>query len=1519
MQPDKLGYSDLFDFSGRNPINGAIKSIEALEAAYSKFASNLVGEATRIGQQQQLVEASLRSLKTAMDGVNIASAAGRQNGTKAAQDVNIQIAAYNQLKATQKGVEAANKAVEGSLAALRQQLKADRQELINLNAAADPARMAQLGVSILDTKTKAEQLERAVRGVNSTFSAAKGSYNAILTQNRALSLELKNLGGVFEANGQRTAESVAREAELKDKLAANTEVLKRYDAQLNQHFRNVGNYADSIITAVRALNDEKAALTAQAAALQRASTATNLDATAQNKLQAELRETQEKLGQVNTKLADYGVKAQGAATTGEQIRSAFGNAKRSVTDFATSMLIATVGLAAIAQGLKEVALNNIKYSDTLADTAKATGQSIKEAGELGEALKGIDTRTSEEELLKIAEIGGQLGRTGKDVEGFTKAIDIASIALKNDFGGNVEQIATDLGKLDSIFGKSKEVGLERALLDIGSAVNELGAQGVATAPYLTDYAKRVGAIANNAGLGLDKVLGFGAALEELGLSAEVAGTATNKLLAGLEGSPGKFFAIAKLADANLTLKQFKSLINNDINAALTLFLKGLNNGGAATTDFAQLVQSLGLKSGGAVTALTDLAKNTDLVAEKQRIANEQLNNGNSLAKEAAIKNDNLAASWEKLKNSVVNATTGSSGIGSALKATFDYTTQIIKGNIDWKESLLTLIPLYSQIKGGSLIGGPNLVVKAPKKPVDDFGSAMAVNAQVTRSVADEVEKLNGRYEELAAISKPTAAQQTELRQIVLQLRDTLGETAVVLNKETGQFELNTTAVQRSILAKKNEVNESARRLAQRVVQLQTEKQAELALAKAITERAEIARKMVPTTIQKPASPAAAKFVDSQRAKIENPTAYGAPVLSEADIAAYDKYIAALKDANSATDKAVVTSNQYEDVLRNLRLLFPGITDLSGLLATATKKSAEASLTDAASKKEEAKEAKQLAKELDALAKAQYELAKFRAENKDATYTRQATNEANGDDFRADAAKKAAAQRSEVARLEAAERVRIAVKEAKDLRNGDEVLRIERQLIAEQYAARIKEIERDLTKEQLQIHNDMLANLREIDNIRIESEQTSLQKVIDDETAGYAVRMEAMKHYQANAVLLAKSIYDGEVIAAQGSTAKIKIAFDKLTQSIEASRDAVKPFDSTLANNDTDIEYRKQQLALEETRTLGLVTEREYQEQRKFLEKNYLQEHLTNLQAEKDGTKQALDEELELARKKNDEELKLEQEKQKRKMQIIQEAAELTGQIGNGLFEIQQANLENEINAIQKQADADIAVAGNNAKAKKQIEDKAARDTAALRRRQAVAARNEALFNIALNTGVAIMKAAAEFPFPFNLPGIAFASAQGLVAAGLVLAKPIPAYAKGTNSAPGGPALVGEAGAELVSYRGKEQLVTGPTIMHLQPGTKVSTHTETMRIYKERGLSLSLATGYVNSEKVMQETQNKFSPADYARAVSHATRTSLAELKAAYENRPGNFFSFDRNGFNHYIQNATSRINILDARYTRKIN
>ncbi|MBN8586921.1 MAG: hypothetical protein J0L94_01205 [Rhodothermia bacterium] len=88
-----------------------------------------------------------------------------------------------------------------------------------------------------------------------------------------------------------------------------------------------------------------------------------------------------------------------------------------------------------------------------------------------------------------------------------------------------------------------------------------------------------------------------------------------------------------------------------------------------------------------------------------------------------------------------------------------------------------------------------------------------------------------------------------------------------------------------------------------------------------------------------------------------------------------------------------------------------------------------------------------------------------------------------------------------------------------------------------------------------------------------------------------------------------------------------------------------------------------------------------------------------------------------------------------------------------------------------------------------------------RREQAIRDRKNALWSIAINTSRAIVEA---LPNPLK---VAFAAAAGALQAGLVLAKPIPAFAGGVDKFDGGLALVGERGPELVALPAMSSVIT----------------------------------------------------------------------------------------------------------------
>lgn len=118
--------------------------------------------------------------------------------------------------------------------------------------------------------------------------------------------------------------------------------------------------------------------------------------------------------------------------------------------------------------------------------------------------------------------------------------------------------------------------------------------------------------------------------------------------------------------------------------------------------------------------------------------------------------------------------------------------------------------------------------------------------------------------------------------------------------------------------------------------------------------------------------------------------------------------------------------------------------------------------------------------------------------------------------------------------------------------------------------------------------------------------------------------------------------------------------------------------------------------------------------------------------------------------------------------------------------------DNEINSLQVQSDAQIAALQKRnedgilsdeafAKQKEAIQKKQAQKELELRRRQAQAEKNAALFQIAINTASAILKAFAQFGPPPSPVGIAAAGAAlltGGIEAAIVSARPLPGFKKG---------------------------------------------------------------------------------------------------------------------------------------------
>lgn len=289
----------------------------------------------------------------------------------------------------------------------------------------------------------------------------------------------------------------------------------------------------------------------------------------------------------------------------------------------------------------------LQYDEALVDAMKTTGLSRDEIEELSAELKKFDTRTAQNELLSLARVGGKLGLSGKeDLLEFVSAADKINVALKEDLGGDAEAAIGQIGKLVDIFQLKRQMGLERAMLSVGSAINELGAASTANEGYIVNFTNRLAGIAPNASISIDKILGLASTLDANAQAAETAATAIGQTITAMFKKTETFAEIA-----SMPFEEFRNLLETDVNAALIKVLEGMK-GDQGLFDIVDAMGEMHLNGQRATTVLGALANNVEMLKEQQSLANEAFQEGTSLTNEFNTKNESATAIQDKLKKRI---------------------------------------------------------------------------------------------------------------------------------------------------------------------------------------------------------------------------------------------------------------------------------------------------------------------------------------------------------------------------------------------------------------------------------------------------------------------------------------------------------------------------------------------------------------------------------------------------------------------------------------------------------------------------------------------------------------------------------------------------------------------------------------------------------------------------------------------------------------------------------------------------
>ncbi len=297
--------------------------------------------------------------------------------------------------------------------------------------------------------------------------------------------------------------------------------------------------------------------------------------------------------------------------------------------------------------LRSLVEDAAQLDDTYADVMKTTGLTKDSVESLNKAFQKIDTRTSREELNKLAYEAGKLGISSEeDVLKFVKAADKINVALGDVLG---DDAMVQIGKLSMIYKDSTVMmqgqDLEKQMLAIGSAVNMLGQSSTANEAYMIDFMGRLGGIAVQAGLSADQILGFASALDQDMQKVEMSATAFQKLIQMMIQKPEQF-----AETAGKSVKDFSNLIKTDMNEAVMSVLKGFQ-GKNGYDELVLLFKDLGLDGARAAQAISSLTNSIDEINTAQAIANKEIAMGASVVREFEVKNNSLQAQMEKAQKS----------------------------------------------------------------------------------------------------------------------------------------------------------------------------------------------------------------------------------------------------------------------------------------------------------------------------------------------------------------------------------------------------------------------------------------------------------------------------------------------------------------------------------------------------------------------------------------------------------------------------------------------------------------------------------------------------------------------------------------------------------------------------------------------------------------------------------------------------------------------------------------------------
>ena len=384
----------------------------------------------------------------------------------------------------------------------------------------------------------------------------------------------------------------------------------------------------------------------------------------------QLRQMEQSLGQNSDEYKRFAEQVRQAKNVMKEME---GQSKASATAWEKAFsrlktyVVMYMGFNEVWQKVTGTARDLMDLSDRMGEVRKTTGFTADEVGRLSENLKKMDVRTSLVSLLEISSSAGQLGlKTLEDVQGFTEAANKLMIALPEmgrEAATEMMRVAIATGEVDKIRKQLQEGTVEGssatavAMEKIASTIDRLRATSASTAPEITDFVKRVGAVGAQSGITIDQVAALGSTVSSLGMRIEMSATALSRMIPAIRNNA---FELAKAI--GVTPDTIRNLFDTGRGMEVILMiLQRIKDTGMDADSVEQMLGMAGMRDimkdlnqqgARAGIVFSGLSQNVDELRRQLGVANEAYEENIAIQQEFDKMNETTAAKWERLKNAL---------------------------------------------------------------------------------------------------------------------------------------------------------------------------------------------------------------------------------------------------------------------------------------------------------------------------------------------------------------------------------------------------------------------------------------------------------------------------------------------------------------------------------------------------------------------------------------------------------------------------------------------------------------------------------------------------------------------------------------------------------------------------------------------------------------------------------------------------------------------------------------------------